>query len=250
MVSVSPRVESIQQLASGEVGEIAGAIAFRSGFQHLVFVLAQTKYHQAVSSVTEHSSSSQERTGPDARRSQRLKDAVEIRHWAFLGAAKPSSTVTPRCAAPANRSPMEMLGNRAGMNVRQKFGAHEVGEVACPITGRNFFQFAVFVLREAKKNHTVSGISSHTHVLQGRVNLLGQGRIGPTIRGEQTDAEGSAPATQMPSQETSHTRRHPTASSVHPPFIGSYRVRKPGKCAPSLPAQEGQIGRASSRERG
>src|ERR1017187_4369162 len=104
MVSVSPRVESIQHFAAGEVGEITGALTFRSGFQHLVFVLAQAKYYQAVSSVTEHSSSSQERTGPDARRSQRLKDAVEIRHWAFLGAAKPSSTVTPRCAALANRS--------------------------------------------------------------------------------------------------------------------------------------------------
>src|ERR1035438_5581609 len=117
---------------------------------------------------------------------------------------------------------MEMLGNRAGMNVRQKFGAHELGEVACPITGRDFFQFAVFVLCEAEKNHTVSGISSHTHVLQGRVNLLGQGRIGPPIRGEQTDAEGSAPATQMPSQKRSHTRRHPTTGCI----LGSSAVHR------------------------
>jgi hypothetical protein len=55
MVSGSPRVESIQHLAAGEVGEIAGAMALRSVFQLLVFVLAQTKYHQAVSSVTKHS---------------------------------------------------------------------------------------------------------------------------------------------------------------------------------------------------
>src|ERR1039457_5249905 len=58
MVSGSPRIESIQHLAAGEVGEIAGAIALRSGFQHLVFVLGQAKYYRAVSSVTAHSSSS------------------------------------------------------------------------------------------------------------------------------------------------------------------------------------------------
>src|ERR1022692_3558778 len=58
MVSGSPRIESIQHLAAGEVGEIAGAIALRSGFQHLVFVLGQAKYYQAVSSVTAHSSTS------------------------------------------------------------------------------------------------------------------------------------------------------------------------------------------------
>src|ERR1039457_5959610 len=57
MVSVSPRVESFQHLAAGEGGEIAGVIAFRSVFQHLVFVLAQAKHHHAVSSVTAHSSS-------------------------------------------------------------------------------------------------------------------------------------------------------------------------------------------------
>src|ERR1017187_4346354 len=57
MVSGSPRIESIQHLAAGEVGEGAGAIALRSGFQHLVFVLTQAKYYQAISSVTAHSSS-------------------------------------------------------------------------------------------------------------------------------------------------------------------------------------------------
>src|ERR1035438_260641 len=37
MVSGSPRIESIQHLAAGEVGEIAGAIALRSGFPVALF---------------------------------------------------------------------------------------------------------------------------------------------------------------------------------------------------------------------
>ena len=39
-----------------------------------------------------------------------------------------------------------MLVNRAGMDVRQEFGANEVGEAPGSVTGRDFFQFAVFVL--------------------------------------------------------------------------------------------------------
>jgi hypothetical protein len=61
------RMKGGQYFGAGEVGEIAGAIAFQSGFQHLVFLLAQAKYHQAVSSVAAHSlkpcSSSQEKAG-------------------------------------------------------------------------------------------------------------------------------------------------------------------------------------------
>src|ERR1039457_3296709 len=66
MASGSARVESVQHFAAGEVGEIAGAMTLRSGFQLLVFVLAQAKYHQAVSSVTEHTSRS-----PQAMRKRR-----------------------------------------------------------------------------------------------------------------------------------------------------------------------------------
>ena len=35
---------------------------------------------------------------------QRFNAAVQTRHWNFLAAAKPSSTATPRCSAPANRT--------------------------------------------------------------------------------------------------------------------------------------------------
>ena len=69
---------------------------------------------------------------------------------------------------------MEMFINGAGMDVGQKFGAHEVGEIAGSVAGGDFLEFTVFVLSEAEDDHAVSGISGDTHhILQVLVVLTG-----------------------------------------------------------------------------